>query len=225
MGKCAHLIPVDKMNGLYVACFAFTFIVYVSGHGYMIEPAARNSMWRKGFKNPKDYDDNGLNCGGFSIQWHKNHGKCGVCGDAAHLKVQPHNDGGRYSNGIIAATYKQGQVIDVSVILTRSHLGYFEFRIGDFTKKHTDGDKVGKLQGELMKVVEGGSGTKVPVDHGTGKYTMKLRLPAHLTCKRCVIQWWYRGGNNWGCDGPGKCGIGRGKQEHFVNCADVQINA
>lgn len=58
-----------------IACFTAAIFVVVKGHGYMIEPAARNSMWRKGFKNPKDYNDNELNCGGFRTQWQKNNGK------------------------------------------------------------------------------------------------------------------------------------------------------
>ena len=41
---------------------------------YMKNPAARNCMWRFGFKNPKNYDDTGLYCGSFGTQWEKNHG-------------------------------------------------------------------------------------------------------------------------------------------------------
>jgi len=58
--------------------------------------------------------------------------------------------------------------------------------------------------------------------YGRQKLNIELKLPAGLTCKRCVLQWWYRGGNNWGCDKNG-CGMGHGTQEHFVNCADVSI--
>ena len=53
-------------------------------------------------------------------------------------------------------------------------------------------------------------------------HKMRLQLPSDLICKRCVIQWWYRGGNTWGCDSNG-CGKGHGAQEHFVNCADISI--
>lgn len=63
------------MNALFAVCLSVCLFALVAGHGYLIEPAARNSMWRKGFHNPKDYDDNGLNCGGISTQWGKNHGK------------------------------------------------------------------------------------------------------------------------------------------------------
>ncbi|KAJ9576663.1 hypothetical protein L9F63_025441, partial [Diploptera punctata] len=36
----------------------------VSGHGRLMNPPARNSMWRFGFPNPVNYNDNELFCGG-----------------------------------------------------------------------------------------------------------------------------------------------------------------
>lgn len=39
----------------------------VNGHGMMLDPPGRSSMWRLGFNTPKNYDDNGLNCGGRSV--------------------------------------------------------------------------------------------------------------------------------------------------------------
>ena len=36
---------------------------------------------RFGYSNPVNYNDNELYCGGFSVQWANNDGKCGVCGD------------------------------------------------------------------------------------------------------------------------------------------------
>ena len=53
--------------------------------------------------------------------------------------------------------------------------------------------------------------------------TIPLKLPDGLKCKRCVLQWWYRAGNNWGCDREG-CGLGYGNQETYANCADVSID-
>jgi len=40
------------------------FVQLISCHGYMENPPARNSMWRYGFPNPKNYNDNELFCGG-----------------------------------------------------------------------------------------------------------------------------------------------------------------
>jgi hypothetical protein len=56
-------------------------LVHVSGHGRLIEPPSRASMWRYGFDAPANYNDHELYCGGFSRQWQTNGGKCGVCGD------------------------------------------------------------------------------------------------------------------------------------------------
>lgn len=38
----------------------------VKGHGRLMDPPARNSMWRFGFPNPVNYNDNELFCGGFA---------------------------------------------------------------------------------------------------------------------------------------------------------------
>jgi hypothetical protein len=49
--------------------FLFDFFIYqeVSGHGRVMEPVSRASMWRKGFNNPPDYDDTAGFCGGFQV--------------------------------------------------------------------------------------------------------------------------------------------------------------
>ena len=41
--------------------------VIVYGHGRLVDPPGRNSMWRYGFKTPVDYNDNQLFCGGFNV--------------------------------------------------------------------------------------------------------------------------------------------------------------
>jgi hypothetical protein len=32
-------------------------------HGMLMDPVNRSSMWRKGYKTPPNYDDDGLYCG------------------------------------------------------------------------------------------------------------------------------------------------------------------
>jgi len=39
----------------------------VRAHGRMWEPVGRSTAWRKGFNTPKNFDDNALFCGGFSV--------------------------------------------------------------------------------------------------------------------------------------------------------------
>lgn len=83
----------------------------VSGHGRLMDPPARNSMWRFGYPNAVNYNDNELFCGGYGIQWEQNEGRCGVCGDPYQLETpRPHEAGGLYAKGIVSRFYAAGQV-------------------------------------------------------------------------------------------------------------------
>ena len=56
------------MSSILVLTAFVTLQIYeVLGHGRLIEPAARNAMWRFKYKNPRNYNDMGLNCGGFTV--------------------------------------------------------------------------------------------------------------------------------------------------------------
>lgn len=37
------------------------------GHGRILDPPGRSSMWRRGFEAPRNDNDNGLNCGGQGV--------------------------------------------------------------------------------------------------------------------------------------------------------------
>lgn len=63
------------------------FFSDVLGHGRLIEPPSRASMWRYGFKTPHNYNDHELYCGGYTRQWQRNNGKCGICGDPWDIKL------------------------------------------------------------------------------------------------------------------------------------------
>ena len=124
-------IKETAMREALTVIFLSTLVHYTSGHGFLMDPPSRNCMWRYGFKNPPNYNDNELNCGGWGTQWEKNGGKCGVCGDPWQEKNKKHEYPGKYANGIIAKEYVQGQEIEVAVDLTSNHQGWFEFRVGD----------------------------------------------------------------------------------------------
>lgn len=199
--------------------FALSLVVVVFGHGRLIDPASRNAAWRFGFGTPKHYTDNELNCGGFSAQWSRNNGKCGVCGDPYDKKNPEFVYPGRYAKDVITKTYKQGQEIDVTVDLTSNHRGFFTFSIGKLGSRPFTNEKLT----HVLRQLDGSSRYDLPVFNNQ-KFTVRLRLPADLSCDRCVLQWRYTAGNNWGCDPDGTCGVGNGKkQETFINCADVKI--
>lgn len=81
-----------------------------------MDPPARNSMWRFGYPNAVNYDDNELFCGGYGVQWEQNEGKCGVCGDPYQLATpRPHEAGGLFARGIISRFYAAGQVFALNM--------------------------------------------------------------------------------------------------------------
>ncbi|CAL1534238.1 unnamed protein product [Lymnaea stagnalis] len=194
-----------------------TFIALVDGHGRLIDPPARSSMWRFGFKTPINHDDMSLYCGGFYRQWTVNKGRCGLCGDP-YDGPREQEAGGKYATGTIARTYRQGDVIPVAVQLTQSHLGWFEFRLCPSEPATQD-----CLDSHLL-----------PLANGSRRYTvlskesiihnMTLRLPYNVSCSHCVLQWKYNTGNSWGCEeDTSKCCLGCGPQEQYFGCADVAI--
>ncbi|OWF35354.1 hypothetical protein KP79_PYT19481 [Mizuhopecten yessoensis] len=68
-----------------------------------------------------------LFCGGFSTMV-SNGGKCGTCGDPYNGERE-NEAGGKYATGFIVRNYEKGQIIDITIDLTTSHMGFFEFKI------------------------------------------------------------------------------------------------
>lgn len=63
------------------------------------------------------------------VQWSQYGGKCGVCGDKyGDPHPQNNENTGKYGQGIIAGVYESGSVINISIILTANHKGYFNYR-------------------------------------------------------------------------------------------------
>ncbi|XP_071164894.1 uncharacterized protein [Mytilus edulis] len=204
-----------------------SFISSIHGHGRLIDPPGRASMWRYGFNTPVDYNDNQLFCGGYNVHQFQNGGKCGVCGDE-YGKPQLYSPPGKFATGTITRSYTINSNASMTFEITASHRGYLEFRIcpnNDVTKAVTQEC----LDQYILSDVQTG-GTKFYFNYQTGgKFTVTVSLPKGLTCSHCVIQWRYRTGNSWGCinddaSNPENCGIGKGRQEEFYACADVAIN-
>lgn len=118
----------------------------VSGHGRMMDPPNRSSLWRlaeyESYNPPINYDDNQLFCGGFvviffpsvskgyrilefqnttlskfQLQYQHNGGKCGECGDPYNsTRPRDNEHGGLYGQGIITKTYRKGQVSLITML-------------------------------------------------------------------------------------------------------------
>ena len=89
------------------------------------------SHYRYGFFSPRDeFDASSGDCGGFTRLWRKNRGQCGICGDPADLeRPRPHEDGGKYGQGIVTKTYESGQEIIVRLEIITELPGHLEVRI------------------------------------------------------------------------------------------------
>ncbi|KAJ8715291.1 hypothetical protein PYW08_005272 [Mythimna loreyi] len=193
-------------------------VAYAHGHGRLMDPPNRGSIWRFGYNSPANYDDDGLNCGGFSHQWSVNGGKCGICGDPYDSSTpRAHELGGKYGLGYIVATYAPGDLITFNVYISAYHKGFWEFRI--CTNPY---DNTQECFDRILLESEDGE-TKYYPKRGSGTYEVKYRIPSNVVCDHCVLQWKYTAGNNWGTCKNGTQGLGCGNQENFFSCSDITI--
>ncbi|KAG5872276.1 hypothetical protein JTB14_029938 [Gonioctena quinquepunctata] len=200
------------------ACIALS-IQGISGHGMMLEPMNRSSMWRINSSAPENVQDNQNWCGGFWVQNGKNGGKCGVCGDV-YTDPHPQNNEntGIYGVGMIGGTYQSGSVVNITILLTANHLGEFTYSLCEL--EDPNAPESGE---ECFKplLFADGSGRYIVSDTDTFVYNL-IQLP-EMTCERCVLRWTYRCGNNWGVCEDGTGAMGCGNQEHFISCSDIVI--
>ena len=65
-----------------------------------------------------------------------------MCGDAYDEPVKPHEaPGGLFATGTIVRTYTQGQIIPVTIQLTATHRGFYEFKLCPNNNIQKDGNQ------------------------------------------------------------------------------------
>ncbi|XP_034487996.1 uncharacterized protein LOC117792115 [Drosophila innubila] len=212
--KYLNLISITTLV-LTVCCF----IWQIDAHGMMLSPVGRSSRWRYDSTAPKNFDDSGLYCGGFWKQT-ENDGQCGLCGDDYSLsQPRPNELGGTYGKGVIVKTYIGVRSIEVNVLITANHLGYFTFDLCNLDEAGTESEEC--FNKYPLNFIDGNR--KLHIGTLTGSTNQTLELPSGITCKHCVLRWTYTAGNNWGVCEDGSGAMGCGAQENFKNCADVSI--
>lgn len=160
----------------------------VHGHGMVLEPPNRSSMWRYGFPTPLNYQDNENFCGGFHTQHEIYGGKCGICGDNyGQARPRDNEDGGKYGLGIVGRTYHSGANIQAIVRITASHMGKFEFSLCNLDLEEESEECFAKYPLERLGSEE------YNIDR-VADYSEYLKLPEGLTCERCVLRWTYTAG-------------------------------
>jgi len=217
------LISIMKAVVALVSVMALT-LPSVESHGRLMDPPSRASQWRFGFNNPKDYNDNQGYCGGAMHQNVQMGGKCGICGDPWDGPREHEAPGGRYANGNIVATYRQGQEIDVAVEVTTSHMGHFNYKLCPNNNVHQDPTQE-CFDAHPLQLGGGKHGEELPItEWGRRYWNTTVKLPDGLTCSQCILQWTYTAGNSWGTFPNGTSCVGCGPQEHFRACADIKIH-
>jgi len=154
-------------------------------HVALMEPPARNVLWRSGWNRlPKHKDDDYLIC---QVEGNK---KCPPCGDAVgDRKPLAHQAGGKWAKSIIARNYTAGERITVKAEVTNSHGGYIEFKLcphDNFKKPVTQ-----RCLDRYPLEVRGKRNGRVPVtaEYGdTQDIDVEVILPKSITCDQCVIQ-------------------------------------
>lgn len=133
-----------------------------------------------------------INCCLIQVQWNLNNGKCGICGDDfGSPSPRSMENTGMYGKGKVAKLYKQGETIEVSVLITANHLGYFQFSLCDLKgKEHLPETE------ECFKVLplQDGSDIYMLPSSDVGYYKAMVQLPKNGTCSSCVLRWHYNTG-------------------------------
>ena len=120
------------------------FASFVVGHGRLLEPPSRASMWRsvlsvlnlsssssscrKGFFSPVDHHDDQTGC---EVANNSSKSKeCGVCGDRLDLPTpRPHELGGQFGGGSVVRTYSQGDLLPLVIQFTEERTFVITVRI------------------------------------------------------------------------------------------------
>ncbi|XP_044264472.1 uncharacterized protein LOC123011198 [Tribolium madens] len=214
---------IGKMLSVSVVFLVFCFLVEkISGHGMMMEPPNRSSLWRFDPTAPPNYDDNQNFCGGVAVQWSQFNGKCGVCGDIySDPHPQANENTGTYGQGKVVRTYDSGSVIDITINLTANHMGYFNFSV--CVLQDPNAPESGE---ECFQPITLANGEPRYYIQSTDKSLIvdtQVKLPDGLKCDRCVLRWHYNCGNSWGQCDDGSFADGCGPQETFRSCADIAV--
>lgn len=189
---------------------------YVISHGVMTKPISMSAKLSFG-NDPTgvpDYDSHSLFCGGIQNTYvdYRNDPnqfpKCGVCGDSIN-GPKDHEPNGRFYDDRIVETYRKGQVIDVNIKITASHLGNMYFQVKSLDKLPWDDSSF------IMLYQPNSQQNMTVTSYNSKKYTALYVLPNNITCNKCIIRWNWLAANNPPSGGQ--------PNEFYRNCAFVKI--
>lgn len=205
-------------------------------HGWLVQPPPRNLLakGRDGFWEPMSLNKPGT----------AGDGQCGGLfnGDSRF------SAGGPFATNQIVATYDEGQTIDVKIFMQINHWGKFQLRLCPLSNPST-GTEQRELSNRCLDKykLEKADGSGIwtyplgPRSAPLPMYNQRYRLPAGVSCERCVLQWRYVTGHTCMVPGmdwdyarqnimpfPHECKSDYMEPnamppEKFWNCADIKI--
>jgi len=232
-------IQKRKMIGKTIATVSLA-AASVNAHGYLKTPAARN--WARSIPEHMTYEPQSLPAGGPGSVFENGGYAHGMCGDSKANPDQKWNMPGQ-----VQASYTEGETIDMSVVITAHHSGWFEAQLCDKQDISEECFYANRLMRpgctdvndeECFRVwkpllslevphssMDGFSGTMDVVDRSTSNiFTTELHyqmvLPQDVTCSHCVMRWHWFTTNSCAAKSDGQSGT----SEEFWNCADVRVS-
>ena len=203
------------MNKPIIVALVFTLVaVAVKGHGRMMFPINRSSLWRQVPSFPR-YELDAVWCA-LTLNHREvandRNATCGIAGAIYNGKIRgsstmffenklwtvySYEFGSERYHKTLVATFMKGQVINPQVEIIIMHGGWVEFRVcpapvnGDPTMECFELNKLkftsdGKTRAELRSVRP----------DAKNYYTYSVKLPDNLTCEHCVLQWYWIGSGN-----------------------------
>ncbi|KAL3885466.1 hypothetical protein ACJMK2_025522 [Sinanodonta woodiana] len=202
--------------------YSIHLINSVSSKAVLIHPPSRQVLWRYGFDTPVDHNYMHGNCGGLNAL-KRNNRKCGLCGDASD-GPQEHDDGGKYSTGVIGQAFTFGiKDIEVMIHLETFSGGYFEFRLCPCDDRFATEECFQRYRLAIREGLQQGNPMRY-YPNQSGLIGLTLALPFNMQCNRCVLQWHYVSGKIWGQDHRGSECLDCVHEEYY-NCADIRIGS
>lgn len=173
--------------------------IQVISHGMVLDPVARGSRWRSNSSAPHNYNDSELYCGGMSVQWNQNKGKCGICGDNyADARPRKHEIGGEFGEPVIVRRYPSGSLMPVKVRITANHKGKFWFELCNMDHLWEMGAKMEDEKCFNTKIFTktGDEFWYLPPSSESKEFEIDLKVP-RITCKHCIFRWTWMTGLNF----------------------------
>ena len=208
-----------KMKLVFIYLALAVVAGVVNGHGRMMFPISRSSIWRQVPNNPlyPRYEEDAVWCeltlNRKAIENDRN-ATCGIAGTIYNGKIRgsstlyfekklrdvySYEFGSERYVGTIVEAFKKGEVIYPQIEIVVNHGGWVEFRVcpapvnGDPTMECFELE-----QNKLKFIADGKTRAQLRSVSPDAKnyYTYSVKLPDNLTCEHCVLQWhWF--GSGW----------------------------